>query len=210
MTVEQEAIRLECNLCHAIPVVVDEGEFLAEIEISTGPEPQNHLNTNWISFHHLVFDASCASCHTTGDPGGTSNTSFCSNSACHGVSWEFAGFDAPALRETILDLLPTPVPTIVPQELPEDPSELGYTEYIQEILITRCGVCHGESKQAGLDFSTYTSLMAGNENGPVVIPADPDNSLILVKTEETGAHFSQFTSSEQQIIEDWITAGARE
>jgi hypothetical protein len=210
LTEEQEAIRLECNLCHAIPVVVEEGEFLAEIEISTGPEPLNHLNTNWISLHHLVFDATCSNCHTTGDPGGTSNTTFCSNSACHGVSWEFAGFDAPALRETILDLLPTPVPTRVPQPHPEDPSELSYTEQIQEILISRCGVCHGESSQAGLDFSTYASLMAGNENGSVVFTGEPDTSPILVKTEGAGSHFSQFTSSERKIIEDWITAGAKE
>ncbi len=105
---EKQAIRLECNLCHAIPVVAEAGDFMTQIEISSGPEPENHLDSNWISYHHLVFDTSCNSCHTTGDPGGSSNTSFCSNSACHGVSWEYAGFDAPALRETILELLPPP------------------------------------------------------------------------------------------------------
>ena len=113
---EGEAIRLECNLCHAVPVVAEAGDFLAEIEISRGPEPENHLNTNWISLHHLVYDSTCSNCHTIEDPGGISNTSFCSNSACHGVSWEFAGFDAPALRETILELLPTPLPTPAPLE----------------------------------------------------------------------------------------------
>ncbi len=210
LTVEKEAIRLECNLCHAIPVVVAEGEFLAKIEISTGPEPQNHLNTNWISLHHLAYDSTCSSCHMTGDPGGSSNTSFCSNSACHGVSWEFAGFDAPALRETILDQLPPTQPTQVSQTVPLNPEDLSYTDHIQPILILRCGICHGDSTQAGLNFSTYANLMAGNENGYVVTPGDADNSLILVKTKGTGNHFAHFITPERDLIREWINAGAVE
>ena len=207
---EGEAIRLECNLCHAIPVVSEEGDFLTEIEISTGPEPQNHLNTNWISLHHLVFDSTCTNCHTTSDPGGTSNSSFCSNSACHGTSWEFAGFDAPALRETILDMLPTPQPTPEPQEIPQDLQDLSYTTNISDILFSRCGVCHGENPQAGLSFTSYQGLMAGNENGPVILPGDPGGSLLLTKTAGTGSHFAQFTNLEISIIESWIEAGAKE
>lgn len=207
---EGEAIRLECNLCHAIPVVSEADDFLTEIEISTGPEPQTHLNTNWISLHHLVFDSTCSTCHTTSDPGGSSNSSFCSNSACHGVSWEFAGFDAPALRETILDTLPTPQPTNQPQKLPQDTKDLSYTNAIQELLLFRCGVCHGENPQAGLSFTSYTSLMAGNENGPVILPGNPATSLVLSITKESGSHFAQFTSLERSLLEGWIKAGAQE
>jgi hypothetical protein len=207
---EKEAIRLECNLCHAIPVVSEEGDFLAEIEISKGPEPQNHLDPNWISYHHLVFDPSCGNCHSMADPGGISNTSFCSNSACHGVSWEFAGFDAPSLRETILDQLPTPQPTPTPVEIPEDPQELSYTEVVRGVLINRCGACHGESALADLDFTSYAGLMVGNENGPVILPGDAANSLLLLKTEGAGSHFAQFTSQERSLIESWINEGAVE
>lgn len=207
---EKEAIRLECNLCHAIPVVAEAGDFTTTIELSTGPEPKNHLNTSWISLHHLTYNPSCVNCHTTSDPGGTSNTSFCSNSACHGLSWEFAGFDAPALRETILELLPTSQPTLTSPELPEDPQELTYSANINGILLSRCGVCHGESTQAGLDFSSYSSLIAGNEDGSVVIPGNPDSSKILLITAQPGSHFAQFTSQERSVIESWISAGAKE
>jgi len=207
---EGEAIRLECNLCHAIPVVAEAGDFMTEIEISTGPEPKNHLNTNWISLHHLVYEPSCASCHTLGDPGGTSNSSFCSNSACHGVEWEYAGFDAPALRETLLEQLPAPLPTSAPPETPLDPQDLSYTDHISEIVLSRCGACHGDSSQAGLNFSSYERLMAGNENGQVIIPGDPSASLILLKTEGAGSHFAQFTTQERSLVEDWIKAGVRE
>ncbi len=206
---EQEAIRLECNLCHAIPVVSEQGEYQTLIEISKGPEPQSHLNTSWISLHHLVYDPTCGDCHTMADPGGDSNTSFCSNSACHGTSWEYAGFDAPTLRETLLDQLPTPVPTLAPV-IPEDLEEITYTETIQAVLLNRCGVCHGESGQAGLRMDSYDRLLAGSENGPVILPGDPGGSLLLTKTAETGSHFAQFTSQEVDLIETWIKEGAEE
>jgi mono/diheme cytochrome c family protein len=110
MTVQQEAIRLECNLCHSIPVVAGAYDFVADIEISRGPEPQSHLNTNWIGLHRNVFDQTCQNCHSIADAGGTSNSSFCSNSACHGNVYEFAGFDAPALRAILLDQLAAVTP----------------------------------------------------------------------------------------------------
>ena len=40
LTQDQQAIRLECNLCHSIPVVSQSDEFVSNIEISRGPEPQ--------------------------------------------------------------------------------------------------------------------------------------------------------------------------
>jgi hypothetical protein len=78
---QNQAIRLECNLCHSIPVVAGPNDFVANIEISRGPEPESHINPNWIGLHYQVFDEICTNCHTTDDPGGTSNTSFCSTSA---------------------------------------------------------------------------------------------------------------------------------
>jgi mono/diheme cytochrome c family protein len=210
LTEDKEAIRLECNLCHSIPVVADEDAFLTEIELSTGPEPETHLNTNWISLHHLAFEPSCESCHTVDDPGGVSNLSFCANSACHGVSWEFAGFDAPALRETILDLLPPPQPTPTPIPTPAEEEQVTYDSIIAGILMGRCGICHGESAQAGLDLSSYESTLAGNENGPVVLSGDVENSLLLLKTAGADSHFAQFTNQEIELITEWIESGLPE
>ena len=95
LTAGGEAIRLECNLCHSIPVVTKPGDIVTRIELSRGVEPPSHLNTNWITIHNQVFDGTCQTCHTVENPGGKDNTSFCSNSACHGSSWNYAGFDAP-------------------------------------------------------------------------------------------------------------------
>jgi hypothetical protein len=95
-------------------VVSGAKDLVTIIEINSGGiEPDSHLNPNWISLHNSSMDQTCAQCHTTEDAGGTSDTSFCSNSACHGSAFTFAGFDAPALREILKDQIPTPPPAEV-------------------------------------------------------------------------------------------------
>ena len=100
LTADGEAIRLECNLCHSIPVSSKAEDLVANIELNRGVEPPSHLNTNWITIHNQVFDNTCQACHTVDNPGGKDNTSFCSNSVCHGSSWNYAGFDAPLLKRS--------------------------------------------------------------------------------------------------------------
>jgi nitrate/TMAO reductase-like tetraheme cytochrome c subunit len=201
-----EAIRLECNLCHSIPVVAGPQDFVANIEISRGPEPESHLNSNWISLHRDVFDPSCSNCHTTDNPGGTDNSSFCSNSACHGSVWEYAGFDAPELREIILAQMP-PVPT--PTPLPEG-AAVTYETSIGPLLSSRCGSCHGESGLMGLNLTSYQSSLEGGESGPVVVPGDPDASLLVQKQSGEQPHFGQLTPQELELVVEWIAAGAPE
>ena len=161
MDATQQAVRLECNLCHTIPIVAGPSEFVADIEISRGPEPESHLNANWIAMHNQVFNQTCSDCHTTNNPGGTDNSSFCSNSACHGIAWKYAGLSAPALRQTILSSLP-PTPTPSPLNLT---GALTYDATIGPCLQSRCGACHGENGIQGLNLTTYQTAMQGGTNG---------------------------------------------
>jgi len=206
---EQEAIRLECNVCHSIPVVAGESDFVANIQVSRGPEPESHLNSNWISLHRDVFDQTCQNCHTTEDPGGTSNTSFCSNSACHGSVYEYAGFDAPALRAILLEQLPEPEPPVTETELAEN-ELITYNNSMGLVFNQRCGSCHGQNAIVGLDLTTYESTMQGGDNGPVIVVSDPAGSrLIQIQTGEQ-PHFGQFSSSELELVTRWIESGALE
>ncbi len=107
-----EAIRLECNICHTIPEVTGPGLPAPVINVARADEPESHHNTNWLALHRekqYAEDAKCAGCHNMADAGKATNVSFCSNSACHGISWVFAGLDAPALRAR-LALAPKPTP----------------------------------------------------------------------------------------------------
>ena len=203
---QQQAIRLECNICHSIPIVATAQDFVTRIEISRGPEPGSHFNPNWISLHNSVFDTTCSNCHTTADAGGTSNTSFCSNSACHGTVFTFAGFDAPALRQVIQSQLPTPtqVPTLAP--VVGNPT---YKANIQPIFIASCTTCHNTaSPTAKLDLSTFAGIMKGGKDGIIVIPGDSANSL-LIKI-QSAKHFQNLTPDELALVKRWIDAGALE
>ena len=209
LTEEQEAIRLECNVCHSIPVVAGESDFVANIQVSRGPEPESHLNSNWISLHRDVFDQTCQNCHTTEDPGGTSNTSFCSNSACHGSVYEYAGFDAPALREILLEQLPEPEPPVAEIEVAED-EPVTYNNMLEPLFVQRCGSCHGENAMVGLDLTTYETTMLGGDNGPVIVSGNPMGShLIQIQTGEQ-SHFGQFSPSELELVIRWIESGVSE
>jgi nitrate/TMAO reductase-like tetraheme cytochrome c subunit len=201
-----EAIRLECNLCHSVPVVAGPDDLVADIEISRGPEPQTHLNANWIAQHHVAFDTTCENCHTTGDPGGVSNTSFCSNSACHGSVWEYAGFDAPGLREIVLQQLP---PTPTPQPVPAS-GALNFIETIGPLFQARCGSCHGQDGIQGLDLTTYAEAMQSGASGPAIIPGDAEGSLLVQKQNQSQPHFGQFNAEELDLVIEWINAGAPE
>jgi nitrate/TMAO reductase-like tetraheme cytochrome c subunit len=203
---QQHAIRLECNVCHSIPVVAGMDDFVTKIEISRGPEPESHLNPNWISLHNQAFGPSCAACHTMGDPGGTSNTSFCSNSACHGNVYTFAGFDAPKLREILKNQLPPPEPVVGPPTSVATPT---FENYVGPLLAIKCTGCHGDLATAGLNMKTYAGLMQGGSKGPVIMPGNSASSL-LVQIQSTGKHFANLTPEELDLIRKWIDAGAPE
>jgi nitrate/TMAO reductase-like tetraheme cytochrome c subunit len=206
LTVDNEAIRLECNLCHSIPVVAGTQDFVTDLEISRGPEPETHLDSSWIVKHRDVFNETCSNCHTTENPGGTDNTSFCSNSACHGSAWEFAGFDAPKLRQIIASqVTPTPTPAAPGEALP-----LTYDGVIGQLLTSRCGSCHGENAIQGLNMTTYQTLMSGSTTGPVILPGDAEGSLIITKISGERPHFAQLTPEELELLIEWINQGAPE
>lgn len=206
LSVDGEAIRLECNLCHSVPVVSTPNDFVADIEISRGPEPESHRNSNWISLHNQALDQSCANCHSTGNPGGSDNTSFCSNSACHGRAWDHAGFDAPGLRERIISQLPpTPTPAPIPSGGP-----LTYEAAIQPLLEARCGSCHGAPKLQGLNLLTYADALQGGSSGPAILPGDPQGSLLVQKMSAEQPHFALLSAEELERVVAWIEAGAAE
>jgi nitrate/TMAO reductase-like tetraheme cytochrome c subunit len=223
LTKANVAVRMECNLCHSIPVVSGPEQLTASLELNKGFEPESHQNPNWISMHRDIMDETCAGCHTVDDPGGSSNTSFCSNSMCHGATWKFAGFDAPALREALagqIQALITPTPTAPPDDdigtgdaaQPEaTPTPAGPLSYdsLAGLLKTRCGACHGKSAMKGLNVLTYEDLMKGATDGPVIVAGDPDNSKLIQVQSGTKKHFGQFTADELALVKQWIQEGAK-
>jgi nitrate/TMAO reductase-like tetraheme cytochrome c subunit len=127
---EGQTVRLECNICHSIPEVVDGVQTAPVISIDKPNEPESHLDSNWLARHRFQFDQSCMECHDVSNPGGTDNSSFCANSGCHATEWQFVGLDAPAIRAMVE---PPAVPgSGEPQAVPHPIAER-----------TDCTICHG-------------------------------------------------------------------
>lgn len=205
LTTQNDTIRLECNICHSIPVISGAQDFVTQIEVSSGVEPDSHANSNWIGLHRDVFDPSCALCHTVEDPGGVSDTSFCSNSGCHGQKWEFAGLDAPRLRQILSAIKPTP---IAPAALPGSAQEVQSYADIASIF-TQCLVCHGDGAILGINLSSYDSIMRGDQKGAIVIPGDAAASPIIQTQSGSQPHFGQFSPQELEMLKAWINKGAK-
>lgn len=101
LSTDNEAIRAECNLCHALPQVAEPGQDLPAVDLTVMEMPENHYSSLWIARHRFEFDQSCAGCHTIENAGGTDNASFCSNSVCHGPDWEYLDINNMAVLELV-------------------------------------------------------------------------------------------------------------
>jgi nitrate/TMAO reductase-like tetraheme cytochrome c subunit len=211
LTQSGEAIRLECNLCHSIPVEVQPNALTTNIELVSGPEPHSHTHSSWIALHGQAIDSSCIGCHTPNDPSvildqlaglPPADGSFCGNTACHGPDWEYIKFDSPEMANTLsiqlFQLLNTS-----PYLLPDTP--LTYEEGFKTLLDGRCIACHsGPDPEADLDLSTYENVLS------VVTPGDPEASLLYQRQTEKLGHFGQMISDEIAALATWISTGAPE
>lgn len=118
---------------------------------------------------------------------------------------------------------PTQTPTSLPTEtaLPTQPgtdstpatpavaSALTWDNPIGSLFQTKCAACHGAGALGGLNLSTYADAMQGGVSGPVIIPGDGANSLLVTK-QQAGGHPGQLTPEEIAQVIEWIDAGALE
>jgi hypothetical protein len=73
---------------------------------------------------------------------------------------------------------PTEAPTDVPAEVPA--ATVSFANDVMPIIQSRCVRCHGEDRvEEGLLMRTYEEIMAGSENGPVIIPGNVASSLLV-------------------------------
>jgi cytochrome b subunit of formate dehydrogenase/mono/diheme cytochrome c family protein len=88
-------------------------------------------------------------------------------------------------------------------------SSLTWDSSIGALFQTKCTTCHGAGALGGLNLSTYADAMKGGNSGPVIVPGDAANS-ILVKKQQAGNHPGQLTAEEIAQVIEWINAGALE
>ena len=59
-------------------------------------------------------------------------------------------------------------------------------------------------------MNTYETLLAGSQNGPVIVPGDANDSLLIEKVVEGDMpkRGPKLTPLQIQTLKDWINAGA--
>lgn len=121
--------------------------------------------------------------------------------------------ETPASPPTSVDTAVPPTEASVEAPTAEVVASTGisFTNDILPILQSRCLNCHGGDRvEEGLIINTYGDLMAGSDNGPVIIPGNADGSLLveLVATKEMPKRGPKLTPPQVQLIIDWINQGA--
>lgn len=90
-----------------------------------------------------------------------------------------------------------------------------YAKEIKPILQERCFACHGAlQQQADLRLDSGKLLLTGGDSGPVIVPGQPAESLLLERITETDAALRMppegepLTAEQIQKLTAWIAAGA--
>ena len=88
---------------------------------------------------------------------------------------------------------------------------VSFANDVLPIFQSRCVNCHGGNEiEEGLLLRSHAEVMAGSDNGPVIVPGDAANSLLveLVATMEMPKRGPKLTPPQIQIITDWVNEGA--
>ncbi len=54
-----------------------------------------------------------------------------------------------------------------------------FEKQIRPLLVQNCLSCHGEKKKGGLRLDSLTAMLQGSDNGSVIAPGKPDDSLLI-------------------------------
>ncbi|MFB0535915.1 MAG: c-type cytochrome, partial [Anaerolineae bacterium] len=98
---------------------------------------------------------------------------------------------------------------------PEAVRAPGFATNILPLFQEQCVACHSATQSlGGWDGSSYAGVIESGDHAPVVIPGDPDGSLLIQKllgTQTVGSQMpiTQLLPQEQvQVVIEWVLAGA--
>jgi len=85
---------------------------------------------------------------------------------------------------------------------------------IRPVLFDTCGECHLDDEDGGLRIDSRESLIKGGENGPAIVPGDPEASLLIhaIRRDGTGPRMPKegpkLSAETIDAFSKWIKDGA--
>ena len=94
----------------------------------------------------------------------------------------------------------------------EQPADFFETR-IRPLLAKNCYACHTDSAMGGLKLDTRENLMKGGQDGVVIVPGDPDKSLLIQAIRQTHEWLKmppkgKLSNQELDDFSAWVKAGA--
>jgi len=94
----------------------------------------------------------------------------------------------------------------------------SYAKQIQPLFAKYCSTCHNpKSAKGGLDLSSYKAMLEGSDNGPVLVPGVPGESILVLSIEGKGRSVMPPNTAELRPNKDeiakvraWVNAGAKD
>ena len=105
----------------------------------------------------------------------------------------------------------TGAPATQPAEQSSGGATVSFANDILPIIESRCVNCHGGNRtEEGLNLTSHAKILAGSDNGPVVVPGDAVNSLVveMVATQKMPKRGPKLTPPQIQLLSDWVSQGA--
>lgn len=88
---------------------------------------------------------------------------------------------------------------------------VSYQRDVQPIFDQICVKCHGgEEVKEGLSLKTYADVMAGSNNGPVIVPGDVNNSFLIeqIVKGKMPKRGPKLLPAQIRVITEWVKEGA--
>jgi hypothetical protein len=104
-------------------------------------------------------------------------------------------------------------PVLPPVAAAQPESADGLSRQVYDIFRQQCIKCHGVARASGLDLRTEDGLRKGGTRGPVVVPHQPDESLLFKHVSHIEAPFmpaggAKLPEDSLELIRRWIESGA--
>lgn len=132
---------------------------------------------------------------------------------------EGAEYDADDSKELLVDLNPDAsvgdLPVVKPMKS-TGTETVSFKNDVAPILMQTCASCHGfgDRPSGRFDLASFSAMMRGGENGPPILPGNPDESFLVKKLLGTGGGQRMprgrdpLDDAQMEIITTWIQEGA--
>ena len=123
------------------------------------------------------------------------------------ILWMVAGlFQGSTVGQTLAPVPPGDAPSVNEQHD-------FFERQIRPILLTRCVECHGPQQQeAEIRVDSRAALLAGDGNGPLIVPGDPEHSRLVQATSYEGEICmppeTKLPDKDIAAIREWVGRGA--